>query len=55
MVVPNEAHRAQAFGAIRAAAEQARRDEVEHVAAPISLSGRGGRGGRGTGRGRARV
>jgi len=55
MVVPNAAHRAQAFGAMRAAAEQTRRDEVEHVAAPISLSGRGGRGGRGTGRGRARV
>jgi serine/threonine protein kinase len=55
MVVPNATHRAQAFGAMRAAAEQTRRDEVEHVAAPISLSGRGGRGGRGTGRGRARV
>jgi hypothetical protein len=55
MVVPNAAHRAQAFGAMRAAAEQTRSDEVEHVAAPISLIGRGGRGGRGTGRGRARV
>ena len=55
MAVPNAAHKAQAIGAMPAAAEQTRRDEVEHVAAPISLVGRGGRGGRGTGRGRARV
>ena len=39
MAVPNAAHKAQAIGAMPAAAEQTRRDEVEHVAAPISLVG----------------